>query len=228
MEKLLLILGEAGIELVPEELWSYKAIKSYAQKRGKRPGEVLLDISYHYSAMKKLKDWRKRGRPDIAHLCLLEALESPLNKEGMLEVYVHTYNDKVICVNPDVRLPRHYVRFVGLMEQLLLEGKVPPRAERPLLRIEEFGIEELIAKVKPTKVFLLDESGTKIKVIELAKRVVNERRPALIVGAFQAGDFSEQTKKLASEVFSIYKGPLTAWIVVSRVLVSIEIVLKIL
>ena len=57
---------------------------------------------------KKLNNWRKRGRPDIVHLCLLEALESPLNKNKILSVYVHTYDNKIIYINPEVRLPRNY------------------------------------------------------------------------------------------------------------------------
>ncbi len=58
----------------------------------------ILDRSYHHAAMKDIADSEKRGRPDIAHLCLLEALGSPLNKEGLLRTYVHTYNDYVISV----------------------------------------------------------------------------------------------------------------------------------
>jgi len=228
MEKLLLILGEAGIELVPKELWFHKVIKSYAQRRDKKPSEVLLDISYHYSAMKKLKDWKKRGRPDITHLCLLETLESPLNKRGMLEVYVHTYDNKVIYVNPNVRLPRHYMRFVGLMEQLLIEGRVPPQADEPLLEVKKGGIRELINELNPSRMFLLDEAGIRVKVMELAEQLAKERRPALIIGAFQAGEFSDDIKGLTNNVISIYESPLSAWTVVSRVLTGVEILLGIL
>lgn len=228
MKKLLLILGEAGIELVPRELWSHKAVKSYAQKRDKSPNEILLDMSYHYSAMKKLKNWRKRGRPDIVHLCLLEALESPLNKRGMLEIYVHTYDNKIIYINSDVRLPRHYLRFIGLIEQLLIKGKVPPQAKMPLLKVREHGIRELIRELNPSKIFLLDESGHRMKIMELAERVINEEKPVLIVGAFQAGNFSKQVIDLADEIISIYEIPLTAWTVVSRVIASVEISLGIL
>jgi len=34
--------------------------------------------------MKKLRESEKRGRPDIVHFALLEALGSPLNKEILL------------------------------------------------------------------------------------------------------------------------------------------------
>ena len=228
MERLFLVLGEAGIELVPRKLWSHRAIKSYAQRRDKRPSELLLDISYHYSAMKKLRDWRKRGRPDIVHLCLLEALESPLNKRGMLEVYVHTYDNKVIYINPNVRLPRHYLRFVGLMEQLLLKGRVPPRVDEPLLKVERYGVEELMSKLNPSKTFLLDESGKRVRVMELARQLLSEERPVLVIGAFQSGDFSERVKGFADEVISIYEDPLTAWTVVSRTITAVEILLGML
>ena len=65
----------------------------------------------------------KRGRPDIVHFTLLEALGSPLNLEGLLKIYVHTYSGYVIDVRPEVRLPRDCNRFSGLMEQLFQEGK---------------------------------------------------------------------------------------------------------
>jgi len=222
MRKLYLILGEAGLELVPRELWSHRAVRRYAEKRGKRPGEVLLDISYHYSAMRGLKDWRKRGRPDIVHVCLLEALESPLNKEGLLEVYVHTYDGKVVRVDPEVRVPRHYLRFVGLMEQLLAVGRVPPRGERALMEVESVSLKELVGRLSPSTVLLLEEGGERLKLTELSELLVSEERPALVVGAFQAGQFSEKVRALADRSISIYGGVLSSWVVVSRILAALE------
>jgi rRNA small subunit pseudouridine methyltransferase Nep1 len=85
--------------------------------------------------MKKLEESEKRGRLDIVHFALLEALGSPLNREGLLQTYVHTINDYVITVNPETRLPRNYNRFVGLMEQLFESYRVPPTGQI-LLKLE--------------------------------------------------------------------------------------------
>jgi hypothetical protein len=47
--------------------------------------------------------------------CLLTLLDSPLNKAGLLQVYIHTAKGVLIEVNPHVRIPRTFKRFSGLM-----------------------------------------------------------------------------------------------------------------
>jgi len=47
--------------------------------------------------------------------CLLTLLDSPLNKAGLLQVYVHTTKGVLIEINPHVRIPRTFKRFSGLM-----------------------------------------------------------------------------------------------------------------
>src|SRR5271156_6413452 len=51
--------------------------------------------------------------------CLLTLLDSPLNKAGLLQIYIHTSRGVLIEVNPSVRIPRTFKRFSGLMVQLL-------------------------------------------------------------------------------------------------------------
>jgi len=41
-----------------------------------------------------LEDEAKRGRPDIVHLCLLEATSIPLYREGRIQIYAHTIRDR--------------------------------------------------------------------------------------------------------------------------------------
>jgi len=110
---LILVLAESAVETVPESLWTHRSVQKHAKLRRKPPRSVLLDRSYHHAAMKGLEHSEKRGRPDIVHFALLEALGSPLNREGLLEVYVHTIDDNVITVDPETRLPRNCNRFVA-------------------------------------------------------------------------------------------------------------------
>jgi len=49
----------------------------------------------------------------------MHLLDSPLNKAGLLQVYIHTAKNVLIEVNPHVRIPRTFKRFCGLMVQLL-------------------------------------------------------------------------------------------------------------
>ncbi|RLF17559.1 MAG: 16S rRNA methyltransferase [Thermoprotei archaeon] len=218
-----LVLAEAALETIPMSLWKHPLIRKYAKKRGKGPGALLLDLSFHYSAAKKLKDIEKRGRPDIVHLALLEALGSPLNKVGLLKVYVHTYANYLIYIRPDVRLPRNYLRFVGLMEQLLEVGKVPPDSDNPLLIAKKGDLSDLIGEIAPTKVILMTEEGEKMKLMELGKLLLSMPKPLVIIGAFQRGDFKKETKALSDLKISIFDESLDAWTVVSRVITAYEI-----
>ena len=51
--------------------------------------------------------------------CLLTLLDSPVNKAGKLQIFIHTAKGVLIEVNPSVRIPRTFKRFAGLMVQLL-------------------------------------------------------------------------------------------------------------
>ena len=55
---------------------------------------------------------------------MLALLDSPLNKAGMLQVFIRTGRNVVIEVNPQLRMPRTYKRFAGLMAQLLSKYKI--------------------------------------------------------------------------------------------------------
>lgn len=45
-------------------------------------------------------------------------LDSPLNRAGLLQVYIHTSNNVLIEVNPQTRIPRTFKRFAGLMGKI--------------------------------------------------------------------------------------------------------------
>lgn len=42
-------------------------------------------------------------------------MDSPLNRAGLLQVYIHTQKNVLIEVNPQTRIPRTFDRFCGLM-----------------------------------------------------------------------------------------------------------------
>ncbi|GAN06396.1 hypothetical protein MAM1_0121c05878 [Mucor ambiguus] len=75
----------------------------------------LLNCDEHQSILKRLGRDIADARPDIVHQCLLTLLDSPLNKSGHLEVYIHTAKGVVIRINPECRIPRTIKRFSGLM-----------------------------------------------------------------------------------------------------------------
>lgn len=218
---LILVLAEAAIETVPETLWSHPAVRRHSKRQRKPPKQLLLDRSLHHAAMRRLDDDLKRGRPDITHFALLEALGSPLNREGLLQTYVHTNKDYTITVNPSARLPRNYNRFIGLIEQLFQQQKVPSDGET-LLRLEPKTLQQLLAEAKPDYVLAFSREG-KPKTIQDAVSVLeSKQRPAVIVGGFPHGHFSETTTKLADEVVCVDSEMLEAWTMTSRAIYEYE------
>ena len=218
---LTLILAEAALETVPKEILDHPQVRRHAERAGKPASRLLLNKSYHYEAMAKLKDKEKRGRPDIVHLTLLEVLGSPLNMEGLLKVYVHTYGGYVIDVRPEVRLPRDCNRFSGLMEQLFQEGRVPPEG-RPLLTLRRQTLTQLVRKLKPTLTVALTRQGEPQPANQLARELTQTSRPTVIIGGFPHGGFSRQTLRLADRLVAIDRESLEAWVVASRIVAYYE------
>lgn len=222
MKVLKIVLLEAALELVPSSIASHPAVLSNARKRGKPPSEMLLDVSVHYHAMGDLPKKHKRGRPDIAHICLLEALESPLNKEGALRIAVHTLEGHAIFIDPSTRIPRNYNRFVGLMEQLFKQGQVPPGSGSPLISMRTMPLGDLIRAMGAGGLLLLREACPRKGPLEVVEEALGGDL-AIGIGAFPHGDFDEDTVGAASSCYSIYSRELTAWSVLSRIIVAAEI-----
>jgi len=216
------ILVEAALELVPRAIIHHPSVRRDAKRRGKRPSEVLLDRSLHHAAMKALPKAYKRGRPDIIHFCLLEALDSPLNREGGLRVWVHTIGGYAIEVDPKTRLPRDYNRFKGLMEQLFQRGAVPPGSSQPLLKIRRMELRELLEEIEPSYVVALTSHGREGTLQEICGRLVEEERPAAFIGAYPKGELEGSTLSLVDDAVSIYPEVLDAWIVTSRLIYEFE------
>ncbi len=79
----------------------------------------LLNCDDHIPILRANKRDLADARPDVSHQCLLSLLDSPLNKAGKLQVYIHTQRNVLIEVHPQIRIPRTFKRFSGLMVQLL-------------------------------------------------------------------------------------------------------------
>ena len=215
------ILAEAALETVPQKIWNHSSVKRHAKRQRKLPKQLLLDRSLHHAGMLKLKNNLKRGRPDITHFVLLEALGSPLNKEGRLQVLIHTCNDYVIRINPEARLPKNYNRFVGLIEQLFQQKKVPLEG-KPLLSIEQKTLPQLVAEIKPDYVLGFSTKG-ETKTIETAVSGLQKKQnPTVIVGGFAHGHFSETTLQLANETVCVDHEMLETWTITSRLIYEYE------
>lgn len=63
-------------------------------------------------------------RPDILHQSILALYDSPLAKAGKIQLYIHTHNNVLIKVSNELRVPRTFKRFSGLLTQLLHTRKI--------------------------------------------------------------------------------------------------------
>lgn len=94
----------------------------------------LLNSDHHRHQLAKHGRDASSARPDITHQvsescdvtvsillihlplqCLMMLLDSPLNRAGLLQVYIHTERNVLIELHPQTRVPRTFDRFCGLM-----------------------------------------------------------------------------------------------------------------
>jgi rRNA small subunit pseudouridine methyltransferase Nep1 len=209
--------------MVPEPLWGHPSVVNSAKLRGKKPSRILLDSSLHHSAMKVLPENERRGRPDLAHFFLITALESILNKKGKLRVYIHTRNNELIKMAPDLRIMRSYLRFTGLVEQLFAEGRVPQPPEKPLMEMQSGrDLKSIVAEAKPDAVIALSPEGTPVKLAQYFQKFPENKNVVCIIGGFPHGDFKSPAYALATEKISICDEVLTGWTVASELIVNYE------
>ncbi|KAK5172869.1 18S rRNA pseudouridine methyltransferase [Saxophila tyrrhenica] len=111
-KRLIVVLSNASLE-------TYKASHAVGRNGMKENKYSLLNSDEHIGVMRKMNRDISDARPDITHQCLLTLLDSPVNKAGKLQIYIHTAKGVLIEVSPTVRIPRTFKRFAGLMVQLL-------------------------------------------------------------------------------------------------------------
>jgi len=221
---LTLIFLEASLERVPGVIAKHPAVLNDARRRGKKPKELILDDSKHHTAMKTLPKWRKRGRPDIIHMCLLSALDSRVSDQ--IEIYIHTINNEVIWINNQTRLPRNYNRFIGLMEDLFRKRTIAYEST-VLMKFLDVGLDELISSISPSKIVLMSEEG---EYKEDSLKDFLKENVAVCIGAFPHGGFEEETieimKKHSTVSVSLGEESLTSLYVTNRVLCKYEDVIR--
>ncbi len=227
MLALTLVLVESALQIVPPEIQSHAQIKRYAARREKKPNEVLLDRAFHHAAMQNLarKGYRvpveKMGRPDIVHNVLLQIIETPLNWEGGLRVFVHTQDDYVISINPKIRLPKNYVRFVGLIEQLFAQKRVPEKGET-LMQLEKGTLQQLVRDTHASNVLGFSILGKPTLMRVAAERASKLETPLVFIGGFPRGHFGSGTRSLLNEICSVDRVSLDAWVVAGRFVYDFE------
>lgn len=214
-----LIIAESSLELVPEDLQNHISVTTHAQKLKKQPSEILLDNSWHFAAMKGIKDEIKRGRPDLVHFCILEATTIPLYKQNKIKLYVHTNDNKVIYFGENVNIPKSYHRFEGLIEKLFEQKSIETEG-KTLLKIANKSFPELINELKPSKVIGFSTKGQKKSLQEIASETTQDS--CIVIGGFQKGHFSSEVLNRLDELVSLGNTSFEAHVIIARMLYEYE------
>ncbi len=223
MAKLLtILLAEASIESFPEELMKDMKVRNYFSKLKKSPSEVMLDVNYHKQFIENLPDLEKRGRPDIVHFTLLSCFGSILARQERLQVIIHTYDDKVINLNPEIRLPKSIERFNGLFLQLFKDGRSPPTGDQALMDFTKNSLPDLVKELRDKHDLIVEFSvqGEQLTSLEYSKIIFESTNPLLIFGAFPHGEIKNLPDKLIDKKLGIYEKGLDLFAVISQILAS--------
>jgi len=213
--RLFVILEQACLE-------AYR-VTSGAKGKGSKDGDVkytLLNCDDHQGILAKTGRDIADARPDITHQCLLTLLDSPLNKAGLLQVYIHTAKGVLIEVNPHVRIPRTFKRFSGLMVQLLHKLSIRGvNGPEKLLKV----IKNPVADHLPVNTIKLTLSGD-AQTVRLSKylpTLPETHSIAVFIGAMARGrdDFADH---IIDEKISVSDYPLSASVACGKFCCALE------
>mmetsp|Transcript_2604 Transcript_2604/g.6601 ORF Transcript_2604/g.6601 Transcript_2604/m.6601 type:complete len:230 (-) Transcript_2604:72-761(-) len=183
-------------------------------------GFALLNCDDHANFLRKNGKDVSHYRPDICHQALLAILDSPLNKAGKLKgLYIHTSKNVLIQVNPQVRIPRTFKRFSGLMLQLLQKLSIrSTNGPDKLLKV----VKGPVTKYFPPNARRVGFSYSSPDVVKLADfvRELPEDVPAVfVVGAFAHGKIDTS---YCDQMVSVSEYPLSAAYCISRITNAFE------
>jgi len=213
--KLFVVLEQACLE-------AYKVTKAGKTRNGREAEAkyTLLNCDDHQGILAKAGRDIADARPDITHQCLLTLLDSPLNKAGMLQVYIHTAKGTLIEVNPHVRIPRTFKRFSGLMVQLLHKLSIRGvNGPEKLLKVIKNPITDHLP-VNTHKITLSGDAQT-VRLSRYLPKLPETHHVAVFVGAMARGrdDFADH---LVDEKISISDYPLSASVACGKFCCALE------
>jgi rRNA small subunit pseudouridine methyltransferase Nep1 len=160
----------------------------------------IINCDDHYKIIKSMKKKLDEFRPDIIHQCLLNLFDSPLNKVGLLQVYIHTNKNILIEINPKTRIPRTFKRFSGLFSQLFLKNEIgigDNSHKEIFLKILNVKLENIIQDIPK---ILLSEKGRLVDIDTYCKNLENNikdkknKNICFIIGTNPKGDIDPMIK----------------------------------
>ncbi|ORM40350.1 Ribosomal RNA small subunit methyltransferase NEP1 [Babesia sp. Xinjiang] len=164
----------------------------------------------------------KESRVDILHQCLLVLLDSPLNKNGLLKVFIRTDDNTLIDVSPHLRVPRTPKQFDSLLIHLMYKRHVKSQEKDTILmRIVKNDLE--IALSPGSRRFGLSVGGRPVKLKEFCQQFKDADYPVVFhIGAVSHSQ-PKGTVNQVEEVLSISSHGLTAAHVCAKICCELEL-----
>ena len=205
--KLIVVLERANLEIV-KTTGQFKKANSIE----------LLNCDEHMAMIRKLKKDPAFCRPDIIHQCLQVLLQSPLNRAGLLQIFVRTQNNELFKVDPQFKVPESFDDFTTIIVQLLHHLR-PVRAQK--------CSKQLLKLLKNPVTLHLPVGCVKYGTSSKAKRVVRPdelvplrgRTVVVVVGAMAHESCDPD---YVDETISISKFPLSAALVCAKLTSAFE------
>ena len=196
-----------------------------------KKGKEIMNCDDHKNLIQKSGKDFALFRPDILHACLKTLLDSPLNKAGKLQIYIHTASNVLIEMSPTLRIPRTYKRFAGLMAELVDKHKIRAANSRDILMKV---IANPISQYLPPggRKIALSVNGKMQSCASFAQEVKDQTIPVTIsIGAVSTGEPSEEAQfggEYCEERLAISNYGLSAAICCSKICDAFEDVWNIL
>ncbi|KAK8939995.1 hypothetical protein KSP40_PGU009204 [Platanthera guangdongensis] len=186
----------------------------------------LLNSDEHANFLKKHNKDPSEYRPDIIHQALLSILDSPLTKAGRLQaLYIRSTGRELIEVKPNVRIPRTFRRFCGLMVQLLEKHKITAEGSREkLLALIKNPVTDHLP-VNSRKIGLSYSSDKVVRMSDYVAAASDNVNLVFVVGAMSHGVID---KGFVEDFISISNYPLSAACCIGRICNALEQKWKIL
>ena len=157
----------------------------YSRLHKKKPELLSYDENEKFIRERLRRD-PEDYKPHIVHQCLLNLMDSPLNKAGLLKVLINTFNGQLIEINPQTRIPRTYQRFSPLIGQLLKKEKIRSSdGLTSLMRILKGPVIEHLPK-ECLKV-AASTKGRLVHINEYLKDVDTNNPVVFVIGAVDKG-----------------------------------------
>jgi rRNA small subunit pseudouridine methyltransferase Nep1 len=214
-----IILVDTALELIPPAIQNSNSVQNNLKRLG-NAGKIL-DTALHHADMAQLSNHEKRGRPDILHHFILDALGSLANLNGQLRIFFHTPY-AFFQVSSKLHCPRDQLRFKALMAQLLELGHIPPTAPYFIEKIPETLTHWIETRFDPSQILKLTSHGTQVIYNQLFSSPNPTHEWLVLIGGFQKGSFSTEIVQLPGQSYAIASIGLESWTVVNRVIVTFE------